>query len=350
MSDGGVRHKEHAMLIRLLAAALALMLAAPMPAQAWGALGHKLIGEAAAAEFPASLPAFVRSRPAAWRIGEASREPDRSRSAGEPHDGDLDPGHYVNVRDDGTIAGGPRLDALPPGREAYDTALRAVGATQYKSGFLPYSIIDGWQQLVKDFALWRGDVAGARLARSKADRQWFEQDRALRELLTLRDLGYWAHFVGDASQPMHVSVHYNGWGDGPNPDGFEATPGLHAKFESDFVDANIRLADVTAAMRPYRDCGCTIQKHTEAYLTATLSQLRHTYQFEKDGAYDKATPQSKTFAAARLAEAASMLRDLVTDAWTQSGQAVLGYKNRLPVADIEAGKVYPDLLMHEMRD
>jgi hypothetical protein len=335
--------------LRILAAVLILSLA-PLPAFAWGAPGHRLIGEVAAKNFPATVPAFLRTQQAMWRIGEASREPDRSRTSGQPHDGDLDPGHYVNVRDDGTIAGGPRLDALPPGREAYDTALRAAGSTEYRAGFLPYVIIDGWQQLAKDFALWRADVAGERFARSKADRQWFAQDRALRELLALRDLGYWAHFVGDASQPMHVSVHYNGWGDGPNPNGFETTPGLHAKFESDFVDANIRQADVAAAMRPIRDCACTIQQHTQDYLLATLSLVGQTYQFEKDGAYDKATPEARAFAAGRLAEGASMLRDLVVDAWRASGDAVLGYKSRLPLADIEAGKIDPDILMHEMRD
>ena len=77
-------------------------------------------------------------------------------------------------------------------------------------------------------------------------------------LLTLRDLGVWAHFVGDASQPMHVTVHYNGWGDGPNPEGFVTTAGLHAKFETGiFVDCvgHISEAGVAARMRAHlRSC------------------------------------------------------------------------------------------------
>jgi hypothetical protein len=28
-------------------------------------------------------------------------------------------------------------------------------------------------------------------------------------------LGIWSHYGGDASQPLHVSIHYNGWGDYP---------------------------------------------------------------------------------------------------------------------------------------
>jgi hypothetical protein len=47
------------------------------------------------------------------------------------------------------------LAKLPLTREAYDTELRAKGFTQYRAGYLPYSIIDGWQQIRKDFAYWR---------------------------------------------------------------------------------------------------------------------------------------------------------------------------------------------------
>src|SRR5215469_5798150 len=141
---------------------LALALCAAPPAFAWGALGHRIIGEVAARNFPKSVPAFLRGKGAVAAIGEFSREPDRSRDAGNPHDADLDPAHFVDLSDDGTVLGGPRLDALPADRHAYDTALRAAGADEYKAGWLPYSIIDGWQQLVKDFGLWRADVAGAK--------------------------------------------------------------------------------------------------------------------------------------------------------------------------------------------
>ncbi len=253
----------------IVAATLALAVAAPPPALAWGSLGHRIIGEVAAKNFPASVPAFLRSADAVRRIGELAREPDRSRNAGEPHDADLDPAHFLDVSDDGTVLGGPKLAALPASRLDFDTALRAAGSNEYKAGYLPYAIMEGWQQLVKDFSLWRVDAAAMTLAKARADRKYFTDDRALRQLITLRDLGFWAHFVGDASQPMHVSVHYNAGGDGPNPEGFETTAGLHAKFETDFVNANIGEADVAALLRPYRDCTCTIQNRTQDYLIAT---------------------------------------------------------------------------------
>lgn len=75
------------------------------------------------------------------------------------------------------------------------------------------------------------------------ERAWFEADRRLREKLTIRDIGIWSHYVGDASQPLHVSVHYNGWGDFPNPKDF-TTKHIHAHFEGEFVKRNLSRSAV----------------------------------------------------------------------------------------------------------
>jgi hypothetical protein len=137
---------------------------------------------------------------------------------------------------------------------------------------------------------------------------------------------------------MHASVHYNGWGEAPNPEGFVTTPGLHAKFETAFVDAHVREQDVAAALRSYQDCGCAIRERTQAYLIASQAGVVQVYRLEKAGAFSAATPEAKAFAIQRLAEATAMLRDLVTDAWQASGQVVLG---KTSIADLEAGRADP---------
>jgi hypothetical protein len=323
-----------------------LMLAASHNvALAWGAAGHRIIGELAAKNFPSQIPAFLRTPQAQFEIGQLAREPDISKGAGQPHDADLDPGHYVNVSDDGTIRGGPKLSDLPATRRDYDTALRAAGTNQYAVGYLPYNLMGGYQQLVKDFAILRMTLAAQKHARkfamTAAERRRFDRERDLREMLTLRDLGWWAHFVGDTANPMHATIHLNGWRGDTNPRGFTAARDTHAKFEDIFVNANITDADVAPRLRPYRACACTIQQHTQAYLAASQALVVQTYELEKAGAIDNATPESKAFVAERLAEGASQLRDLVTDAWAESAKATLGYRNPMTVADLESGKADP---------
>ncbi|MEY4966154.1 MAG: hypothetical protein RL274_1737 [Pseudomonadota bacterium] len=326
-----------------------LMLAASHgTAFAWGAAGHRMIGELAAKNFPVQIPAFLRTPQARFQIGQLAREPDISKGAGQPHDADLDPGHYVNVSDDGTIRGGPKLSDLPATRRDYDTALRAAGTNQYAVGYLPYNLMGGYQQLVKDFAILRMTMAAQKYARqfsmTSEERRRFAREHALREMLTLRDLGWWAHFVGDTANPMHATIHLNGWRGDSNPRGFTTARGTHAKFEEVFVNANIADADVAARLRPYRACACTIAQRTQDYLAASWALVVPTYELEKSGALDTATPESSAFVAERLAEGASQLRDWVTDAWDDSAKATLGYRNPMSVADLESGKADPHLL------
>jgi hypothetical protein len=105
-------------------------------------------------------------------------------------------------------------------------------------------------------------VKGAETARSPAERSWFEADRRLREKLTLRDIGIWSHYVGDASQPLHVTVHYDGWGHYPNPSGYTSSR-IHAYFEGEFVRSNLKRAAVAAQVGPYEPCECTVKEPCE---------------------------------------------------------------------------------------
>ena len=319
-------------------------LAAASGAWAWGATGHRLIGEAAMSALPAELPPFLRSPAAIQAVGEIAREPDRSKGAGQPHDHDLDPGHFLDLDDQGRVNGGPALAALPADREAYDTALRAVGTDAYRSGYLPYNIEDGFEQVARDFAYWRIETAALKSDPSAGDRAWIARDLQAREALTLRDIGYWAHFVGDASQPMHVSVHHNGWGDYPNPHGY-TTDKIHAPFEGPFVHDHVSLAMVQAAVRGARPC-TPIAACTASYLAETHGWVEPLYALWGHGAFGRADPQAVGFAAARLADGASELRDMIVAAWGISGDATLGYKTTMSVKAAEAGQPVPIAVLY----
>ena len=325
---------------RLLAPAIfAAVLAVPSTLFAWGNSGHRMIGELAVKALPAEIPAFLRSAQSALDLGEWSREPDRSRGAGRLHDQDRDAAHFIDLDDDGRVLGGPPMLPLQATRNDFETQLRAAGLDTAKTGYLPYSIIDRYQQLTIDFAYWRVLNAAEKNPAWTAHKAWFTQDRVRREALIRKDLGELSHFVGDGSQPLHVSSHFNGWGDGPNPNGYSKAK-LHAPFESDLVAATVKPAMVAAKMAPLSPCGCAIEKEVSEYLSATAATVIPFYAMEKAGGMAPGDPRGTAFAVERMAAGASELRDLVVDAWRASANSKVGWKP-VAVADVLAGKVDP---------
>ncbi len=331
---------------RLALALLAFTSAAGAAGQAlaWGATGHRIIGELAIETLPDNLPAFVRAPGVAADVGELAREPDRWRGAGKVHDNMRDPGHFVDIDDQGRILGGPLLGALPPTKTDYDAMLRALGTDSAKAGYLPYNIVDGWQQLAKDFAYWRADIAGARLEKDPMRRAWIERDRQRREAQTIQDLGVWAHYVGDGSQPLHVTVHYNGWGPGPNPEGFTLQR-IHTPFEGPFVQANVTATMVRAKMPPPTHCQGDIGQCAAAYLEHTSGEVLPLYRLEKAGGFMGSDARGVAFATEQIAAGAAELRDLIVSAWNASASGTIGYPPT-PVAQIEAGQADAYILLY----
>ena len=321
-------------------AVLALTALAAASALAWGASGHRIIGTLAVEALPPELPAFLRTQEAAERVGELAREPDRWRGSGRAHDAERDPAHFINLDDQGMTEAKIPLDRLPPTRPDFEAATAAAGGDITRLGYLPYAMLDGWQQLVKDLAYWRADRAGARLSPNAAHRAWLTADAEAREQLILRDLGVFAHYVGDGSQPLHVTARFNGWGPGPNPNRYTNDRDTHAAFEGFFVHAEITPEQVRARMAPFRECRCSVERRMTRYLASTHALVEPFYRLEKDGGFAPRDPRGVGFAADRLAAGASELRDLIVLAWRASGDVTVGYPV-ISVADIEAGKVDP---------
>lgn len=324
----------------VLAAAAVILLAAPAtPALAWGSSGHRLVGLAAMGALPDETPAFLRTPTAAADVGELSREPDRSKGAGKVHDSNRDPGHFLDIEDDGRVLAGPRYDALPPTRAEYEAALEAAGQDSWKAGYLPYSIIEEQQQLAKDFGYWRALYAAEGRTADPGRRAWFAEDRRRREAQILATIGRLSHFVGDGAQPLHVTAHYNGWGDYPNPKGFTRAK-VHGPIEGEFVAATATLAAVQAAMAPLRVCDCPVEVRTAQYLGRGFAQVEPFYALEKAGGFQPADSRGAAFVVRQLGEGASELRDRIVEAWRAGGRAQVGWP-AVSVADVEAGLVDP---------
>ncbi len=320
----------------------AVLCVMPLPAGAWGAQGHRIVNGAAIRELPESVPAFVRSSAAHDEIALLGPEADRIKGAGAPLDDDDDPGHYLDAMDDDTVAGVVKLNALPKDRAAYDRALRAASTDEFGQGYLPYSIADGWERVVRDFAYWRVDVVGATKAATSDERAFFAFDRSVREAVTLRDIGYWGHFVADASQPLHVSVHFNGWNGQKygNPNNFSESRTVHTRFETALVRA-VASEDLVAARVPAlvvsRD---PILTQVGAYLAVSQSRVPDVYRVEAAGGIDAHSPAATALVLERLAAGAAEMRDLIVDAWQMSDDVKIGYPG-IAVRDVESGAVMP---------
>ena len=323
---------------------VALVAGAPAQALAWGATGHRMVGQLAIEALPAELPAFLRTPQAAGDVGELSREPDRSKAAGKVHDSNRDPGHFVDVADDGSILGGPRLDALPPTRADYEKALQAAGVDSWQAGYLPYEIIDRWQQLTHDLAYWRVLKAAEANPAWAHNRAWYAADRRRREAQILQDLGQLGHFVADGAQPLHVTVHFNGWGDYPNPAGYTAAK-VHSVFEGARVRAGVRPEEVRSRIAPPRRCDCSIERRTADYLAGTSRLVTPFYELEKAGGLGPGDPRAAAFARVQLARGVSELRDLIVEAWAASADHAVGWKPVQPSA-VVAGTVDPYLSLY----
>ncbi|MBS0363349.1 MAG: S1/P1 Nuclease [Proteobacteria bacterium] len=322
-----------------LAAALMVALA-PASVFAWGGSGHRMIGVAAMKALPAELPGFLKTPQAIVDVGEFSREPDRIKRAGKAFDSDRDQGHFLDLDDNGAVLGGPKATALPPTRQDYEKALQAVGQNSWKAGYLPYSIIEDYQQLSQEFAYWKALKFAESNPAWAAHKPFFTADRIRREGQILIAVGYLSHFVGDGSQPLHVSVHFNGWGDYPNPNGYSASRTFHADFEGALVRQGVTQADVEKAMSPLNATAEPIDQRIGAYLAATGALVVPLYELDKAGGLKAGDPRGPAFATKQIAIGASELRDLIVMAWRGADKQSVGWRP-IPLGDILSGKVDP---------
>jgi hypothetical protein len=193
-------------------------------------------------------------------------------------------------------------------RYGYLDTLGAAGVKGVVMGLLPFRMLELSQQLREDFREWR--VAP-------------DSTKSLIEARIIDDAGILGHYVADGSNPAHTSIQYNGW-TGANPNGYATDKRFHSRFESAYVGANIKLADVVSRMDTTAHVFPDLRSAIVAYLRETNGQVEHLYQLDKAHPFDANTtdPDDKAFTVERLASGARMLRDLWWTAWVTSGQPV----------------------------
>lgn len=270
----------------------------------WGEQGHLIVGGAAAAALPASMPAFFRGRAAQLRW--LNPEPDRWRAESLP---EMNEGfrydHYIDLENV------PATALRAEDRYAFLELLyrtTELAAPEVDAGFLPYRILELYQRLESGFRRWRAEP-------SPRERDWIEER-------IINDAGILGHYVADASQPHHTTIHFNGWAPGaPNPRGFTTARDFHSRFEASFVSAHVRLSDVRPLLATPRALGDP-RTAVLGFIRATHGELETLYALEKRFGFDPggpAAPATVDFTARRLAAGADMLSTLWYTAWVRSG-------------------------------
>jgi hypothetical protein len=308
-------------LVRVLQIAVAVGLLPVMLVQqgmAWGRDGHMMINRLAGEALPKDVPKFLRSPQAVEALEYYGPEPDRWKSAGEPELNEAQsPEHYIDLEYADLVGDLPRrrydyVRALAFAQKSHpDLAL-----SPEKVGLQPYVTTEVWERLKSAMRDYR------KLKEDHKDTKPVEC-----EIVFLA--GWLGHYVGDGSQPLHTTIQYNGW-TGPNPNGYTTEHKIHAQFESVFVSANIKPAEVAPLIAAKPVVLGDVFTDYMAYLRHTNSLVEKTYQLEKAGGFAGAgTQEGRAFTEERLAAGATELRDMIYSAWVKSAEPVQGYRGAM---------------------
>jgi len=296
-------HTRKQPLIAVLIVVSSVLLEAPF-AHAWGNEGHRIINHLAAANLPPDVPMFLRSGSAISEIEYLGPEPDRWRSPAEPElNAAQAPEHFIDLEP------ADALGPLPRRRFDFEAAVFASGQRPEKIGLQTWEATEVWERLKAALREYR---------HLSAD----HQDTRQVEQAAIFYAGWLGHYVGDASQPLHTTIQYNGW-TGPNPNGYTTAHTIHWQFEGPFVAANLHAQDVQPRMTPVHALEGDVFADYIAYLRQTAKYVEKVYQLEKAGGFTgQGTQESRDFTADRMAAGASMLRDMIYSAWLQSANPV----------------------------
>ncbi len=271
--------------LRKFALAILATMLACSPALAWDAGTHREIAYLAVQTLPPSplKNLFVKNLS---QLEYFSVQPDVIRAKYGDESEKIR--HYIDLE----YYGADPFDALVPDRNAMS---RRFGAsTLLRSGTLPWTIVDFSDAL---------------------EQQWSRGD--CNELLRLA--GFLAHYVADASQPLHTTMHY---------DGYEGDRGVHARIEG-AVDTEIRELSLSAERQTHLveidsvwQTAIAEIRNSNSHITELLEADRAARRqpSRARSAYDDALmSRERPMIVGQIARAASVLASIWLYEWKRAG-------------------------------
>jgi hypothetical protein len=295
-----------------------VLVASNLPAHAWGNEGHTRINRVAAMKLPKSMPLFFRQ--AVDRLGYLGPEPDRWRNKeSEPAlKYAQEPDHFIDMERIPADFGELPVDRHYYIRRLYEFRAKALAAGMdpkkadellpEKVGYQPYIAMEVMDRLRVAFREYRHAL------RDKKPTRGIEANIILYA-------GWLGHYVGDVAQPLHTTVNYDGWVNGPNPNGYRTEKGFHYEFEAPFA-AQFVERDFAPLVKTARRLPGKPRDAYMEYIKASLLLVEPMYQMEKAGAFaandKRGTSDAREFTKQRLAAGAQMLTNMWLTAWEES--------------------------------
>ncbi len=265
--------------------AVALALAVPSQAFAWGSQTHRYIARNYSQHLPPQMDGL---RAYDGTVISLVNDPDIRRPT-TPGEG---PRHFIDI---------DRYPEFSTGTLSHD---RAVLEAQYgaayvlDTGIVPWAVGEVVTTLTQQFA------AG----------QWSNA------IVSIADL---CHYVGDASQPLHCTVNFDGQLTGNN--------GIHSRYESTMMNAHIAELSTPAAAAEFHaspvDAMFDLVGDSWAYVSPLLA-ADNSARAASGGSYNTTYynalwSATQTFTRARVDAATLMTASLVHTAWWNAGRPIV---------------------------
>jgi len=284
----------------------------------WGVRGHQTANRAAVKSIPADGPVFLKEYED-W-IAKTGPVPDSWRGNTEPYSKIFEDPNHGWFKEQFAF-----MDSIPRSRyefvlRLYDEYLkirdkdpeRAALTNVRWTGTMPYAAMENYDRMKSAMRLYRRAIA-VKSPESEIDARYLAQDTAFY-------LGWLGHYTADGAQPLHDTIHHDGWL-GPNPKQYTTDPRIHGRFESSFVEL-IQLTD--SDLMPLMEKPKVLDDPFAAvlaHLDDASSHVEEVYVLDKAGAFaDKGNEPAARLVKTQLAKAAALLRDLAYTAWVESGK------------------------------
>ena len=304
-------------------------------ARGWDYEAHRVVNQLALASLPTNFPSFVREPAAAERIAFLSGEMDRWRNTTDLSLKNYSfPDHYMDMEELADY--GLKAEMLPIFRYDFIAELALIRKahpdkfpepdpagnldhTRGLVGLLPWAVAESVGKLRSNFSYLKAFEEGGtpeEIANAQAD--------------IIYVMGVMGHLIGDASQPLHTTIHHHGWV-GDNPHHYTTSRAFHSWIDGGYFNktGGINLTALESKLRPARLV--TIDgrpaKPEEMFQVAIRFLIEQNklveplYQLEQEGKLSgegEKGLEGKAFLEDQLLKAGQLLGDLWVTAWQQA--------------------------------